>query len=47
MITPASLPADLPAITHLFRACAASLPIDLGHEGWREPSSSFGRERAG
>jgi putative acetyltransferase len=34
MITPASLPTDLPAITQLFRAYAASLPIDLGYQGF-------------
>jgi len=34
MITPASFPTDLPAITQLFRAYAASLPIDLGYQGF-------------
>jgi ribosomal protein S18 acetylase RimI-like enzyme len=34
LITPASFPADLPAITQLFRAYAASLPIDLGYQGF-------------
>jgi putative acetyltransferase len=34
LITAASLPADLPAITQLFRAYAASLPIDLGYQGF-------------
>lgn len=34
LITPASLPTDLPAITSLFRAYAASLPIDLGYQGF-------------
>jgi len=34
LITPASLPTDLPAITQLFRAYAASLPIDLGYQGF-------------
>lgn len=33
-ITPASLPTDLPALTALFRAYAASLPIDLGYQGF-------------
>jgi hypothetical protein len=33
-IIPASLPTDLPAITSLFRAYAASLPIDLGYQGF-------------
>lgn len=33
-ITPACLPTDLPAITQLFRAYAASLPIDLGYQGF-------------
>ncbi len=28
------LPTDLPAITQLFRAYAASLPIDLGYQGF-------------
>jgi hypothetical protein len=27
-------PTDLPAITQLFRAYAASLPIDLGYRGF-------------
>lgn len=30
----ASFPTDLPAITPLFRAYAASLPIDLGYQGF-------------
>jgi ribosomal protein S18 acetylase RimI-like enzyme len=34
LITPASLPTDLPDITQLFRAYAASLPIDLGYQGF-------------
>ena len=34
LIAPAHLPADLPAITQLFRAYAASLPIDLGYQGF-------------
>jgi ribosomal protein S18 acetylase RimI-like enzyme len=34
LITPASFPTDLPAITQLFRAYAASLPIDLGYQGF-------------
>ena len=33
-ITPASIPADLPALTSLFRAYAAELPIDLGFQGF-------------
>jgi putative acetyltransferase len=33
-ITAADLPTDLSAITQLFRACAASLPIDLGYQGF-------------
>jgi ribosomal protein S18 acetylase RimI-like enzyme len=33
-ITTASLPTDLPALTSLFRAYAASLPIDLGYQGF-------------
>ena len=33
-IAPASLPTDLPALTSLFRAYAASLPIDLGYQGF-------------
>ena len=34
MIAPASLPTDLPALRELFRAYAASLPIDLGYQGF-------------
>lgn len=34
IIAPASFPTDLPAITSLFRAYAASLPIDLGYQGF-------------
>lgn len=34
LIAPASFPTDLPAITQLFRAYAASLPIDLGYQGF-------------
>ena len=33
-ITPASISADLPAITQLFRAYAVPLPIDLGYQGF-------------
>lgn len=33
-ITGVSFPTDLPAITSLFRAYAASLPIDLGYQGF-------------
>lgn len=34
MIAVSSLPTDLPAITSLFRAYAASLPIDLGYQNF-------------
>jgi len=34
VISPASFPTDLPAITQLFRAYAQSLPIDLGYQGF-------------
>lgn len=34
MISSANIPADLPALTDLFRAYAASLPIDLGYQGF-------------
>lgn len=33
-IAVARFPTDLPAITQLFRAYAASLPIDLGYQGF-------------
>jgi putative acetyltransferase len=33
-VVPAALPTDLPVITQLFRAYAASLPIDLGYQGF-------------
>jgi ribosomal protein S18 acetylase RimI-like enzyme len=33
-VTPARIPTDLPALTQLFRAYAASLPIDLGYQGF-------------
>ena len=33
-VSPASFPTDLPAITQLFRVYAASLPIDLGYQGF-------------
>ena len=33
-ITPAHFPADLPALTQLFRAYADELPIDLGYQGF-------------
>jgi ribosomal protein S18 acetylase RimI-like enzyme len=33
-ILPAQVPADLPALSQLFRAYAASLPIDLGYQGF-------------
>jgi ribosomal protein S18 acetylase RimI-like enzyme len=32
--TPAQIATDLPAITQLFRAYAASVPIDLGYQGF-------------
>ena len=34
LVTSASIPADLPALTRLFRAYATSLPIDLGYQGF-------------
>lgn len=34
LIAVASLPTDLPALTSLFRAYAASLTIDLGYQGF-------------
>jgi len=34
VITTANLPADLPALTQLFCAYAASLPIDLGYQNF-------------
>jgi len=34
LISTAQIPTDLPAITQLFRAYAASLPIDLGYQGF-------------
>jgi len=34
LIVAAQIPTDLPAITQLFRAYAASLPIDLGYQGF-------------
>src|SRR5262245_22461141 len=34
LIRRAQIPADLPALTQLFRAYAASLPIDLGYQGF-------------
>jgi putative acetyltransferase len=35
-IAPASLPTDLPAIAHLFRAYAATLPVDFCTQGFDE-----------
>lgn len=35
-LAPALSPADLAAIRHLFRAYAASLPVDLGYQGFEE-----------
>ncbi len=35
------LPTDLPAITQLFRAYAASLPVDLGYQGFEEELASL------
>lgn len=35
------LPTDLPAITQLFRAYAASLPIDLAYQGFEEELASL------
>lgn len=34
LIVAAQFPTDLPAITQIFRAYAASLPIDLGYQGF-------------
>ncbi|MGE3928755.1 MAG: GNAT family N-acetyltransferase [Hyphomonadaceae bacterium] len=39
-ILPAT-PADLPAITQLFRAYVASLPIDLGYQGFDDELASL------
>jgi len=41
LIVAASFPTDLPAITQLFRAYAASLPIDLGYQGFDEELASL------
>lgn len=40
-ISAASIPTDLPAITQLFRAYAASLPIDLGYQGFEGELASL------
>ncbi len=37
-------PADLPAIAQLFRAYAASLPIDLGYQGFDGELASLPRQ---
>ena len=37
----ANIPADLPALTQLFRAYAASLPIDLGYQGFDNELASL------
>jgi ribosomal protein S18 acetylase RimI-like enzyme len=34
LVAPANHPTDFPALTQLFRAYAASLPIDLGYQGF-------------
>jgi ribosomal protein S18 acetylase RimI-like enzyme len=41
LIAPANLPADLPALTQLFRAYAAALPIDLGYQGFDNELASL------
>jgi ribosomal protein S18 acetylase RimI-like enzyme len=41
LIAPVSFPADLPAATQLFRAYAASLPIDLGYQGFDDELASL------
>ncbi len=41
MITPASFPTDLPAITQIFLAYAAALPIDLGYQGFDDELASL------
>jgi ribosomal protein S18 acetylase RimI-like enzyme len=41
VIAIASLPTDLPAIAALFRAYAASLPIDLGYQGFDDELASL------
>lgn len=38
---PANITTDLPAIIQLFRAYAASLPIDLGYQGFEEELASL------
>jgi putative acetyltransferase len=40
-IAPANLPTDLPAIRQLFHAYAASLPIDLGYQGFDDELASL------
>ena len=41
MIFPANISTDLPALTQLFRAYAASLPIDLGYQGFDDELASL------
>ncbi|MEZ5958037.1 MAG: GNAT family N-acetyltransferase [Hyphomonadaceae bacterium] len=41
LIVPASFPTDFPATTQLFRAYAASLPIDLGYQGFDDELASL------
>ncbi|MEZ6022016.1 MAG: GNAT family N-acetyltransferase [Hyphomonadaceae bacterium] len=40
-IAAARIPADLPALTQLFRAYAASLPIDLGYQSFDDELASL------
>jgi ribosomal protein S18 acetylase RimI-like enzyme len=41
VIAIANLPTDFPALTQLFRAYAASLPIDLGYQGFDDELASL------
>lgn len=41
MISSASIPTDLPALTQLFRAYAASLPIDLSYQDFDDELASL------